>query len=119
MFNFISNFYANYKIYIIVIAISGLLTSAFFFGYRYAGAQCEAEKLEALEDAIKAQQETEKLLHEQSRQFEQFRVENETKNRNLIKRLENEIKTDDSYKRAIPSGGLRLLSEAVASANAS
>jgi hypothetical protein len=60
-----------------------------------------------------------KLLDMQSRQFEQFRVENETKNRNLIKRLKNEIKTDDAYSRPIPINGLRLLAESVENANAS
>lgn len=119
MFNFISNLYTNYKIYILIVAISGLLISAFFFGYRYAKNACEAEKLEAISDAIKAQEEIQRIYFDQSKQFEEFRTQAMAKQQDLQKRLKYEFKKDDAYSHVLPSGGVQLLSEAIATANAS
>ena len=117
MFSIIGSFYSNYKIYIIALAISGLLASAFAFGYRFSSNACKAEKLEDMQVAIIERQKYELLLQMQSKGFEDFKQNNEIQQRDLQKRLKNAIKTDDAYSRDIPIGGLQLLAEAVAAVN--
>ena len=111
--------FAQYKIYLIIIALAGFLVSAFVLGYRYSSYKCEAAKLEVLNDALADKENAERLLQEQAKKFEELRSKSQSKQLDLQKGLQNEIKKDNSYQYIVPSNGLRVLSQAIENANAS
>jgi len=108
----------QYKIYLITIALAASVVSAFFLGYRYASYKCEAGKLELLNSALLDKENAERLLQEQSKKFEELRSKGQSKQLELQKGLQNEIKSNDAYKCVIPDNGLRILSQAIENANA-
>ena len=110
--------FEQYRVYIISAAALVLVGLIYTFGAHNANNACDAEKLEVQSKQLEEKQKIEELNYKKALANEEWRMQIQQKNDDLQRRLRNEIKTDDAYKRAIPVNGLQLLSEAIDNANA-
>ena len=110
--------FEKYKFIIMTVALVGILMSAFFFGYRYRGYIEDSRNLTELENLIAEKSALELRVLKISELRERSRIESVSKIKDLEKRIDDEIQKDDAYRCVVPAGGLRILSEAVAHANA-
>ena len=104
----------QYRIYIIIVGVILLIGSVYAYGVHNANKNCELKRLEEEQQRQEQQNEFQSKLQAKSEIIESLNTQLRQKTANIQKRLNDDIKIDDSYKPTLPVNGMQLRAEAIA-----